>query len=57
MPLSVQIATDLARGPAYSLANWPNPEVPTFGAGAYTIWNNDSRFIYAKTIADMRVRR
>ncbi len=54
MSLSVQIATDLARGSAYSFANWPNPEVPTFGAGVYTIWNNDSRFIYAKTLADMK---
>jgi hypothetical protein len=28
------------------LASWPNPSVPTFGAGVYTIWHNDGRFIY-----------
>lgn len=32
--------------PAYSFADWPNPSVPTFGAGAYRIWHRDGRFIY-----------
>ena len=44
--LSAQLVTDLSSAPAYSFANWPNPSVPTFGAGVYTIWNNDGRFIY-----------
>ena len=57
MSLSVQGTTDLAHGSAFSLANWPNPEVTTFGAGVYTIWNNDSRFIYAKIFAYMHIRR
>ena len=46
MSLSVQLAADLSRGPAYSFADWPNPSVPMFGAGVYTIWHRDGRFIY-----------
>jgi hypothetical protein len=46
MSLSVQLVTELARGSAYSFANWPNASVPIFGAGVYTIWHNDGRFIY-----------
>jgi hypothetical protein len=37
---------ELGNGPVYSFADWPNPSVPTFGAGAYTIWHRDGRFIY-----------
>ena len=33
MSLSAQYVTDLTRGGAYSFADWPNPNVPTFGAG------------------------
>ena len=36
----------LANGTAYPFSEWPNPEVPTFGAGVYTIWDHDGRFIY-----------
>ena len=46
LPLSDQHVTELSRGAAYSFANWPNPSVPAFGAGVYTIWHNDGRFIY-----------
>jgi hypothetical protein len=46
MPLSNQHITDLARTAPYSFASWPNPSVPTFGAGVYTIWHIDGRFIY-----------
>ena len=46
MPLSAQLATDLAYGAAYLFSDWPNPAVPSFGAGVYTIWHNDSRLIY-----------
>jgi hypothetical protein len=28
------------------LVSWPNEAVPTFGAGVYTVWHNDGRFIY-----------
>jgi hypothetical protein len=38
--------SDLAAGTAYPFSEWPNPEVPTFGAGVYTIWHHDGRFIY-----------
>jgi hypothetical protein len=38
--------SDLATGTAYPFSEWPNPEVPTFGAGVYTIWHHDGRFIY-----------
>jgi hypothetical protein len=46
MSLSDQHVTDLSRGVAHSFASWPNPSVPTFGAGVYTIWHSDGRFIY-----------
>lgn len=46
MLLPAQAASDLARGKAYSFADWPNPAVPRFGAGVYTIWHNDGCFIY-----------
>ena len=46
MPLSEEHLTELSRGTAHSFANWPNLSVPTFGAGVYTVWHNDGRFIY-----------
>src|SRR5262249_3469909 len=46
MSLSAELFADLARGPVHSFASWPNPSVPSFGAGVYTIWHNDGRFIY-----------
>jgi hypothetical protein len=46
MSLSDQHVTELSRGAAYSFADWPNPSVPVFGAGVYTVWHNDGRFIY-----------
>ena len=38
--------TTLSEGNAYRFSDWPNPEVPRFGAGVYTIWHRDARFIY-----------
>ena len=46
MFMSAQLIADLAQGPVYSFADWPNPLVPTFGAGVYTIWHKDGHFIY-----------
>src|SRR5262245_39954640 len=46
MSLSNQHATELRHGTAYSFADWPNPSVPAFGAGVYTIWHNYGRVIY-----------
>src|SRR3954452_18564181 len=46
MSLTVQLANDLSGGPAYLFADWPNTAVATFGAGVYTIWHADGRFIY-----------
>ena len=46
MALSNQHVTELGRSAASSFANWPNPSVPAFGAGVYTIWHNDGRLIY-----------
>src|SRR6516164_7519621 len=46
MSVTIQFANDLSRGTAYPFADWPNPAVPIFGAGVYTIWHNDGRFIY-----------
>src|ERR1022692_3617231 len=36
----------LGRGTLYSFRDWPNPDVPKHGAGVYTIWHRDGRFIY-----------
>jgi hypothetical protein len=61
MTLSVQFVTELARGCAYSFANWPNASVLVFGAGVYTIWHNDGRFIYVgmsgRGITDKTIQR
>src|SRR5215469_7174104 len=46
MSLSDQYVAELSRGTAYSFADWPNEAVPPFGAGVYTVWHNDGRFIY-----------
>ncbi len=46
MPLSPEVSTELAHGTAYSFSEWPNSSVPRFGAGVYTIWHDDGRFIY-----------
>ena len=45
MPLT-QLTNDLSSGPVYLFAEWPNIAVSTFGAGVYTIWHKDGRFIY-----------
>ena len=46
MPLSAQLAIDLAQSTACKFIDWPNSAIPAFGAGVYTIWHNDGRFIY-----------
>jgi hypothetical protein len=46
MSLSTTIVSALSDGTLHSFASWPNPSVPTFGAGVYTIWHRDGRFIY-----------
>jgi hypothetical protein len=46
MSLSAEIITELSCGDARPFANWPDPAVPTFGAGVYTIWHKDGRLIY-----------
>jgi hypothetical protein len=44
--LSAERIALLAEGPAHRFSDWPNFEVPRFGAGVYTIWHKDGRFIY-----------
>ena len=46
MPLSDQHVTELSHGALHPFSSWPNPSVPTFGAGVYSIWHSDGRFIY-----------
>ncbi len=46
MPLPAQVIADLSQGAAYSFRDWPNLAVPIFGAGVYTVWHGDGRFIY-----------
>jgi hypothetical protein len=46
MTLSAQVVTELSSGTAYLFADWPNADMPTFGAGVYTVWHKDGRFIY-----------
>ncbi len=46
MPPPTPLTNLLAQGVAYSFRELPNSAVPTFGAGVYTIWYKDGRFIY-----------
>jgi hypothetical protein len=46
MSSTAQLLTDLAHGASYYFSEWPNSAVPGFGAGVYTIWHKDGRFIY-----------
>jgi hypothetical protein len=46
MSLPTQLAAELVHGTAFRFSEWPNSTVPTFGAGVYTIWHKDGRFIY-----------
>src|SRR6516164_2581195 len=46
MSLPSQLVENLSNGTAYSFRDWPNSAVATFGAGVYTIWHKDGRFIY-----------
>ncbi len=46
VPLSDHIIKELGQGAACSFSDWPNPAVPIFSAGVYTIWHRDGRFIY-----------
>jgi hypothetical protein len=46
MPVSAIDYNSLINGPIYSFAEWPNASVPAFGAGVYSIWHSDGRFIY-----------
>ena len=39
-------AQALSAGTLYWFRDWPNEAVPRFGAGVYTIWHKDGRFIY-----------
>ena len=39
-------AETLAAGTLYWFRDWPNDDVPRFGAGVYEIWHDDGRFIY-----------
>ena len=45
-PLPGDVATALASGDSHSFSDWPNPAVPRFGAGVYTVWHTDGGFIY-----------
>jgi hypothetical protein len=36
----------LAEGTLFAFVDWPNVQVPRFGAGVYTILHGDRRFIY-----------
>jgi hypothetical protein len=46
LDLSAERIAALADGTARRFSDWPNIEVPRFGAGVYTIWHKDGRFIY-----------
>ena len=41
-----EVFDTLADGPIHWFRDWPHASVPSFGAGIYTIWDNDGRFIY-----------
>jgi hypothetical protein len=46
MAVSAIDFNSLTNGPNYKFAEWPNASVPAYGAGVYTIWHSDGRFIY-----------
>ncbi|MCP1834165.1 hypothetical protein J2R76_002502 [Bradyrhizobium sp. USDA 4532] len=46
MTLLPKYVGPLADGTAHQFSQWPNQEVPKFGAGVYTIWHRDGRFVY-----------
>jgi hypothetical protein len=46
MTFSKQHLTESADGTSYFFKDWPNPEVPTYGARVYTVWNADGEFMY-----------
>jgi hypothetical protein len=39
--MSDDLLAALGSGPAYRFADWPNPEVPNWRAGVYTVWDGD----------------
>lgn len=46
VPLSDLVTKELGQGAACSFSDWPNPAVPIFGAGVYTIWHRNGHFVY-----------
>jgi hypothetical protein len=46
LDISAERIAALAEGTAHRFSDWPNLGVPRFGAGVYTIWHKDRRFIY-----------
>jgi len=41
-----ELFDSLERGPLHWFREWPNAEVPPFGAGVYTVWDNAGALIY-----------
>ena len=39
--MSDDLLATLGSGPEYRFADWPNPEVPNWRAGVYTVWDGD----------------
>ena len=39
--MSDDLLAALRSGPEYRFADWPNPEVPNWRAGVYTVWDGD----------------
>src|SRR5215475_6178752 len=46
MHLSTELINDLSPSTDCLFSDWPNPAVPAFGAGVYTVWHSDGRFMY-----------
>lgn len=61
MQLPDEVAAALGAGESYSFADWPNANVSQFGAGVYTIWDAQERFIYVgrsgRSITEQTARR
>jgi hypothetical protein len=39
--MSDELLAALGSGPAYRFTDWPNPEVPNWRAGVYTVWDGE----------------
>ena len=45
-PGNAELFERLEHGPLHWFREWPNADVPAFGAGVYTVWDDASTLVY-----------